>query len=930
MRTGKTSHTQKQEVLKNSNSDYQTSKSKKGLKKTSPEENPVIESLQFVGHPFTRLIIFLLKKTVIFLKIARSQIKKTQKLLVFLYKLIHKVPYTPDRLIKLRRRQKIARLIKNKYAVSYWKQTERIKKSVTNVYLGFTSFNNKSLNKASQISQDISTRLQKDFLQFQKLQKKLSLKKIKAPLKKLPGLSPKHLPIFQVILRGKQRKTTTKIVWVKKSSLKIPRVITSKIDSYVISPYREFNRALNKHRKFSWKAFLSAGILLTIVYSGNWFYINIIKNLPNPSILANTQPSLTTKIYDRNGVLLYKIYKDENRTLVPLDDIPNSLIQATIAIEDQEFYSHPGFSIRGITRAIKSNLTEDTLHGGSTITQQLIKNTLLSSEKTITRKIKEVILSFMTEFYFTKDEILTMYFNQVPYGGTAYGVQAASRMYFDKDVTDLTLGESAFLAGLPAAPTKYSPYGPYAQRARERQKQVLRRMVEEGFISSNQATEAFAQNIAIIPQKDPILAPHFVMFVRDELAKKFGSRKVEQGGLEVHTTIDLEIQNLAQKVVNEELDRLGNLNVTNGAALVTNPKTGEILAMVGSKDYFDTNNEGQVNVTLRLRQPGSSIKPVNYALALERGLTPASIIPDSPICYKIKGQPDYCPQNYDGRYHGRVTLRKALANSYNIPAVKVLSQFGVKEMLEKGQLMGITSWEDTNRFGLALTLGGGEVKMVDMAVVYGVFANLGTRVDLNPFTSISDHEGNKLDFTGCADPTIKKDTYCKPVRALDPRVAYQISDILSDNQARSQAFGTNSVLHIPNHQVAVKTGTTNSLRDNWTIGYTNDVLVASWVGNNDNSSMSNIASGITGASPIWNQIMTSLLNSKESQSFSTPTNLVKVNVCTITGQLACNGCPSKEELFIPGTEPETHCSSDQIARILNPTPNPSPQQTASQ
>jgi len=654
--------------------------------------------------------------------------------------------------------------------------------------------------------------------------------------------------------------------------------------------------------------------------SGYYFYQQIIKDLPDPTRLATDTPYLSTKIYDRSGKLLFKFYQNENRSLVSLDQIPLHLQQATIAIEDQDFYQHFGLSMRGIMRALKVNSSGGHLQGGSTITQQLVKNTLLTPERTLERKIKEALLSVLTEFYFSKNEILAMYFNQVPYGGSAYGVQEASRMYFDKNVEDLTLAQSAYIAGLPAAPTFYSPYGNQPEMAIQRQQEVLRRMVEDGYISPELAQDASQEKLALIPQKSIIHAPHFVMYVKDYLSRKYSPQLVEHGGLEVTTSLDLDLQQLVQQIVTTEVSKLNRLNVGNGAALVTNPSTGEILAMVGSTNYFDTAHDGQVNVTLAHRQPGSSIKPINYAVALENGFTPASIVDDQRVCFQIKGQEPYCPQNYDGSFHGRVTLRKALANSYNIPAVKILNQVGVSQMIQKGQAMGITTWNDTNRFGLSLTLGGGEVTMLDLATVYGVFANQGNRIDTNPILEIKDSSGRILETNCYKSHYLTSANPCSSPQVLDPRVAFQITHILSDNQARADAFGSNSVLHIPNQQVAVKTGTTNSLRDNWTIGYTSDLLVAAWVGNNNNTPMSYIASGITGASPIWNQIMLTLLNQKEPHTFNPPINLTKVNICTFTGTLACNGCPSTEEYFIPGTEPRSQCSQEQIARFSNPNP----------
>ncbi len=634
-------------------------------------------------------------------------------------------------------------------------------------------------------------------------------------------------------------------------------------------------------------------------------YLFVFKDLPSVKNIKNREQIVTTKIYDRYSEELYSFYEDENRTVVTLSDIPQDMIDATIAIEDADFYSHYGFSPKGIVRALKTNIEDGTKQGGSTITQQLVKNTLLTPEKTLQRKIREVVLAFLVEREYSKQEILEMYFNEIAYGGTTYGVEEASQRYFGKSAKDLSLAESSILAGLPAAPSSYSPFGPNPELAVARQHEVLRRMLEEGFITPEEQMKALEEELTFVQDTTDIKAPHFVMYVRDLLAKEYGEEKVFQGGLEVYTSLDLDLQNKTQDIVTTEVEALGKYSISNGAALVTNPQTGEILAMVGSRDYFDVKNDGQVNVTVRSRQPGSSIKPLTYALALENEYTPASIIKDTPITYQIPGSKPYTPKNYDGRYHGNVTLRKALANSYNIPAVKLLASLGVNNLIDKAEKMGIDTWKDRSRFGLSLTLGGGEVFMTDMAELYGTFANKGKTVDLNPILYVRDYEGKVLYENTCA----LYNKNCESRDSLDPRVAFQISNILSDNNARSQAFGRNSVLHIPDQEVAVKTGTTNSMRDNWTIGYTQDRLVAVWVGNNDNSPMSYVASGITGASPIWNKIIRTQLSEEYPHTFDVPDDIKKEKICGVTGTLMCSGCPySFEEYFVPGTEPTKHCN----------------------
>jgi 1A family penicillin-binding protein len=664
---------------------------------------------------------------------------------------------------------------------------------------------------------------------------------------------------------------------------------------------------------------VAAGGLAVVILVVAGLLVSMAAALPKPYELITRKQPVSTKIYDRNGVLLYKIYKTQNRSIVSLADIPKQVVNATLAIEDTSFYSHPGFSLRGIARAMRNNVGSSGLQGGSTITQQLVKNALLSSERTVWRKVKEFVLAVEVEYLFTKDEILTMYLNEVGYGGTAYGVAEAASYYFGKPVGNLTLAEAALLAGLPASPTTYSPFGSAPELAINRQHQVLKRMVEEGMITAEEAALAQAEELVFAQPITDIVAPHFVMYVKDLLVREYGEEVVDSGGLEVYTTLDASIQAIAEEAIRTELARLTHLGVGNGAAMVTDPATGEILALVGSVNYFDTAHDGQVTVPLRPRQPGSSIKPLTYALALEEGLlTATSIIDDAPVVYRTPGSPPYAPRNYDGRFHGKVTVRQALANSYNVPAVKTLAQVGVSNLVEFAQEMGITTWNDPSRFGLALTLGGGEVRMIDMAQAYGVFANQGKRVPIRAILRVEDYRG-KVRWTNTCSGKDEEKADCAGEQVLSSGVAYIISDILADNQARSAAFGTRSVLAYTDHQVAVKTGTTNDLRDNWTFGYTSDVLVATWVGNNDNTSMSRVVSGITGASPIWRTIMDALLADQPLHVFSPGEDMVRVAVCPLTQTLSCEECPyPRYEYFVPGTEPVRRCTAEMIEAILAP------------
>lgn len=631
--------------------------------------------------------------------------------------------------------------------------------------------------------------------------------------------------------------------------------------------------------------YFTAGICVTVIFFfAPYMTFLWLRELPNPELLSRRDLQVTTKIFDRNGTLLYEIYADQNRTPLELSEIPQYMKEATIAIEDRDFYKHNGISWRGIARAAREIFFNNRFQGGSTITQQLIKSALLSPERTLIRKVKEVILAFSAERLYSKNQILEMYLNQVPYGGTAWGIEAASLTYFGKSVRDLNLAEAALLAGLPAAPTEYSPFGSHPEKAYDRQREVLRRMAEDRYITKEEEQAALATRITFTQPRTALHAPHFVMYVKNLLEKKYGARLVEQGGLRITTSLDLSIQERAEEIVYTHINSLANLRVGNGAALVTDPNTGEILAMVGSKNYFDVPAEGNVNVTTSLRQPGSSIKVVNYAAALENGFTAASIIEDSPIIYRIPGSPPYAPVNYDGRFHGMVPLRYALANSYNIPAVKILEKIGVSTMIEKGRLMGITTWNQEGRYGLSLTLGGGDVTMLDMAKVFGTLANEGRRVDLVPVLEVTDYTGDVLE----------RNKPSEGIEAVKPETAWIMSNILSDNTARIAAFGPNSSLVIPDKTVSVKTGTSNDKRDNWTIGYTPSYVVTVWVGNNDNSPMHPLlTSGVTGAAPIWHDVMVDILKNKPNEVIPKPDTIITIP-CYL----------GRPEYFIAGTEPK--------------------------
>lgn len=632
----------------------------------------------------------------------------------------------------------------------------------------------------------------------------------------------------------------------------------------------------------------------------SFFYYFILRDLPSPTKLSNNTNSYSSQIYDRNGKLLYTLYGDRNQTFVPLNKIPKKMQEATLAIEDKDFYHHGAVDLRGITRAAYSIFVRKQIEGGSTLTQQLVKTSLLTPERTIQRKVKEVILAFATEIMYSKDKIMEMYLNQVPYGGTSYGVAAASQSYFGKDVNKLSLAQMAFLAALPQAPSTLSPYGSHPERGKARQLEVLKAMEQQGYITKQERDKAIKEQLTFQKITNPIKAPHFVFYVRDLLIKKYGQQAVEEGGFRVQTSLDMATQDYAQKVVAEQVADVARYNVGNGAALVTDPGTGEVLAMVGSKDYFDA-KQGNVNLTIALRQPGSSIKPLNYALGILKGYSAATPFVDRPTCFPDPPNKPYCPKNYDGSYHGVVQMRYALANSYNLPAVQMLKINGMESFIATASAMGITTFKDPSRYGLSLTLGGGEVMMTDMATAFGVFANQGYRIDLHPILKITDRKGNVIEqYKPPSSPIFGK-------KVLPSNVTFIISDILADNQARAAAFGTNSELKIDKQHVSVKTGTTNDYRDNWTIGYTPSYLVAVWVGNNDNSKMTGIVSGVTGAAPIWHDIMEHLLEDKKPEKPQKPPDVYGKYVCSNTGLVAAgsgSGCSTRFEYLIRGDEPK--------------------------
>lgn len=692
---------------------------------------------------------------------------------------------------------------------------------------------------------------------------------------------------------------------VKKLSSRITKFSQTSQASHPFSQSSSFNRRRFWVRFFTVVSTLFFFSLIGLIVLTFLAFIIFARDLPSPYKLTARDSSLSTKIYDRNGKLLYDIFGDKNRALVNWNKLPKYVKDATIAAEDKDFYKHSGFSLLGISRSVFNILLFRRLEGGSTITQQVVKNTLLTSERTITRKVREFILAIQVERKYTKDEILQLYLNEVPYGGTAWGIEAASQAYFNKEARDISLAESVVLAGLPQRPSFYSPYGTNPKAYIDRAKYVARRMREDGYITREQEEEINKDlpNVKFSGDSKGIKAPHFIFYVRDLLNVRYGDKFVEQGGLKVTTSLDLELQEKAQKIVADEIEAVSKLRVGNGAAVVEDPKNGQILAMVGSKDYFAQDYDGQVNVTMSLRQPGSALKPFTYATAFKAGYTPAQVLMDVSTEFPGgEGQPVYKPVNYDGKFRGPQQVRFALGNSLNIPAVKMLALVGVKNMLKTAYDSGLRSLEPTEenmkRFGLAVTLGGGEVRLIDLTSAYGTLASGGVFHEPVAILKVEDRSGKVLEEF--------KEAKGREVLGRD--VSFLISHILSDSNARSAVFGSSSLLNISGKTVAVKTGTTDDKRDNWTVGYTPTAAVGVWVGNNDNSPMDQkIASGVTGASPIWSKIMQAVLSGKTAQSFTIPDNVHAIEIDSLGGGLPCRDLPKRSEYFIKGTEPTRDC-----------------------
>jgi len=618
-------------------------------------------------------------------------------------------------------------------------------------------------------------------------------------------------------------------------------------------------------------SFIAIFVVGILSISGLLVWISTMK-IPDLSSFEDRRILQSTKIYDRTGeILLYDLHQDVKRTIIPFEDISRNIKNATIAIEDERFYSHFGIDIKGILRAVFVNIKDGDLlggQGGSTLTQQVIKNSVLQNDKKLTRKIKEAILSIKLERVLTKDQILAIYLNESPYGGTIYGVEEATQSFFGKSAKDISIAEAAYIAALPQAPTYLSPYGNHRSDLDQRKNSVLEHMLGNNLITKDEYNSAKEEKVTFLSQAvTGIRAPHFVMYVKDQLVKQFGEEALAERGLKVITTLDYDLQQKAEEIVNRRsLANAEKFKATNAGLVAVDPKNGDLLVMVGSRDYFSKDIEGNFNITLASRQPGSSIKPFVYATAFSKGYLPNTILFDvktqfSPACEAdspSSESPCYSPNNYNNKFRGPVSMRNALAGSLNIPAVKTLYLAGLKNTLKLAADMGLTTLNDPERYGLTLVLGGGEVRLLDMTYAYGVFANDGLKAEPRSILKIEDNQGNSIYESSVSSKQV-----------IDKNVALMINNVLSDNVARTPLWGANSIVYFPNRDVAVKSGSTNNLRDAWVMGFTPNLAVGTWSGNNNNSPMGGGLSGLITA-PTWKEFMDYALEKIPDEKFSQP------------------------------------------------------------
>lgn len=683
------------------------------------------------------------------------------------------------------------------------------------------------------------------------------------------------------------------------------------------NPLRVRSKHYYKKGKFGFKSitkFLTYGALALVIFTAGlfaWFS----KDLPTPGKIASRSVAQSTKIFDRKGNLLYET-GEQKRTSVQSDQLSDTLKKATVATEDKTFFTNAGVDLRGILRAVYRDVFRKTIgvQGGSTITQQFVKKALLTDDQTFTRKVKELILTLEVEQMYSKDQILTMYLNEIPYGSNVAGAEAASQMYYGVSAKDLTLAQTATLVAIPKAPTYYSPYGIHTKELISRRNYVLDQMVSTGYIKKEEADAAkqvdsttvnndFDKNkVGVRPRKDSIKAPHFALYVLDQLAEKYGDEVINKQGLKVITTLDPDKQAIAEKAVTEGAANNKKYGANNAALTSIDPKTGQVLAMVGSKDFFDTSIDGNVNVATSNRQPGSSFKPIVYATAFKKAEnSPSRILYD--LTTDFGG--GYIPHDFDNKTRGPVTIRTALSNSLNIPAVKAIDLAGITETIQTAHDLGITTINNKpDSYGLALALGTAEVKQVDFVGAYSVFANGGVKHDTMTVLKVEDNQGKLLyQYDQNAD---------KGKQVLDPQIAYEIASITSDNQARSMVFGSHSALYFPDRTVSAKTGTTSDFKDGWTMGFTPSLVTGVWVGNNDNTPMKG-SDGVVVAGPIFHQYMQQALAGTPNEEFTRPEGIVDMTVDKYSNKLPSE--LSKEtttDIFaswqVPKTKDDVHVS----------------------
>jgi 1A family penicillin-binding protein len=678
--------------------------------------------------------------------------------------------------------------------------------------------------------------------------------------------------------------------------------------------------------------FALAAFLAALVFAGVMgLYAYYARDLPDPGTLANRQLFQTARIFDRNGKLLHELNDPQGgrRTLIGLQAIPKVAQQATIAAEDSSFYDNPGFDVRAVIRATYQWMRSGSPQSGaSTITQQLVKNTLLGPEQTAERKIKEAFLAMELTRRYSKDQILEMYMNEISYGNRAYGIEAAAETYFGKPARELTLPEASLLAGLPQAPSYYDPYT-NLPAAKERQAYVLDQMVKTGAITQQQRDAAGKASLDLVPasQQGPQEAPHFVTYVQQQVEQQFGTEALYREGLQITTSLDLDLQHLAEQSAQDHIAEIRARNATNAALVAIQPSTGQVLAMLGSVDFNDASINGQVNVALALRQPGSTLKPFTYVTAFSKGWNPATMLWDIPTTFPG----GYKPNDFDNKFPGPMPVRDALAQSRNIPAVEALQFVGVPDMIATAHRFGIEDLREPDRYGLSVTLGGGEVKLLDLTYAYSVFANGGQQIGVQKPADQREDGFRQFDpvsilkITDSAGKVLYENKQGS-AQVEDPRLVYQITSILSDNKARQPTYGANSPLVLANQPAAVKTGTTDAYRDSWVVGYTPDLVTGVWVGNSDNSPMNDVL-GVAGAGQIWHAFMAGAVDDAPVSQFSAPQGVQQADVCALSGMLPTESCREntlpihgiRRDWFVPGinlpTQTDTWDQQVQVCKV---------------